>query len=360
MSNFRFIACFSVIYFLLSSQISIASDSLYFPPNESIWDTVDISTIGWDLDSLNKSLFYAKEQKSSGIIILFKGKILVERYWDVKATGFFKLYNKVVYGKTKDGRVIQDVGSVQKSIVSVLCGIAQGKGILDFDTAVGYYLGKHWSKAPIQQEKLINIRHLLSMTSGLDTDLDFDIQAGQKWKFNTPAYGILVKVLVTATGKDINQLTKEWITGPIGMTESIWAQRDSKGFFSFYSKEANTIGFMTTARDLARFGLLMLAKGIWEGRNIVDNPAYYQQALVPQPLKPTYGLFWWLNTDKLLIKDAPDDTFLAWGTRSCHVYVVPCLNLVVVRVGDEPKDGRDGFIKKFLPLVLQAKRNIQK
>jgi CubicO group peptidase (beta-lactamase class C family) len=110
---------------------------------------------------------------------------------------------------------------------------------------------------------------------------------------------------------------------------------------------ANSIGFATTPRDLARFGLLVLAKGAWDGRDLLHNSAYFEQMLRPsQDLNPSYGLLWWLNGQArvqrpadtqarpgTLTPSAPRDLVAAQGAQDRKCYVVPSLGLVVTRLG---------------------------
>ena len=145
-------------------------------------------------------------------------------------------------------------------MASVLFGIAQQKGLLHIDDPVVQYLGPHWSKASIEQEKKITLRHLLTMTSGLTNQLEYEADPGTKWHYNTIAYQKVMRALAKVAGKSENDLCREWLTGPIGMTHSSWVER------TWY---AGLLGFVSSARDLARFGLLIQAQGKWNGTEIV-------------------------------------------------------------------------------------------
>ena len=109
------------------------------------------------------------------------------------------------------------------------------------------------------------------------------------------------------------------------------------------------IGFATTPRDLARFGLLILAGGEWNGEEIVERE-YLRAAVRPsQKLNPSYGYFWWLNGQAKFINPndrqregawiptAPADLVGALGGGERRVYVVPSLELVVTRLGEKIK-----------------------
>jgi CubicO group peptidase (beta-lactamase class C family) len=171
----------------------------------------------------------------------------------------------------------------------------------------------------------------------------------------------MIGVLAKATGMDIGTLTHELLTGPAGMRDTKWAPRPwSRG-----NDAANSIGLVTSARDLARFGLLILAKGEWNREDLLNNPAYFRNMLSPsQNLNPSYGLLWWLNGQERamrgargrgragsMIPGAPDDLVAAQGALGRKCYVVPSMKLVVTRLGDEPGDA---FNEEFWALLMKA------
>lgn len=325
-----------------------AEPTRYFPPAEGEWETIAPADVGWSAEGLADALAYAREQRSSGVLVALGGRILAESYWEVlPAEDGSARYENTVAARTEDGRTIEDVASVQKSVVSFLAGVARGKGLLDFDASVQEYLGSGWSEAPAADEAAITVRNLLSMTSGLDIASRFEVPAGQKWMYNTNVYSRLVPVLEAATGLDIATITSRWLTERIGMRESRWGER---GWLA-PGQDANRIGFQTTARDLARFGLLMAAKGRWQGADVLGDPDYLPEALSPsQSFNEAYGLLWWLNggTRKMagtspevregpLVASAPADLYAAQGALGRKLYVVPSLDLVVTRLGDQPE-----------------------
>ena len=99
---------------------------------------------------------------------------------------------------------------------------------------------------------------------------------------------------------------------------------------------------------MARFGLLNLNKGIWDGNKILDDPNYLEAMTnTSQDLNKSYGYLWWLNgksnfripgSEELfsgkLIPDAPDDLIAGLGALDQKLYVVPSKGLVVIRMGD--------------------------
>jgi len=113
------------------------------------------------------------------------------------------------------------------------------------------------------------------------------------------------------------------------------------------------IGFATSARDLARFGLLIYANGIWNGKAVVKDPGLLIEALKPSKnMKPNYGFLWWLN-NKNMYPDVPKDAVMALVSHSRILAIIPSQKLVAVRIGNKAK-GKVGkeFLNYFLLLWL--------
>ncbi len=321
----------------------------YFPPEAGDWGTANPQAVGWDANGLEAALVYAQQQRSSGVVVLVGGRIIAERYWEVEADPEDPSYTEMTHGRTSRGQTIEDVASIQKSVISFLAGVAEAKGRLDLEAPVSQYIGQGWSKASAEQEQQIKVRHLLSMASGLSEDHSYQDPAGEVWMYNTPVYSNMVQVLESVTGLTLDEYTSAWLTSRIGMKDSRWLER------AWYEPgiDANRYGFATSARDLARFGLLILASGHWAGEDLLENPTYLERALSPsQQGNTSYGYLWWLNgggnfvsgrnnSNQIkgpMFSSAPDDMVAALGVLGRKCYVVPSLDLVVTRLGDNPHD----------------------
>jgi CubicO group peptidase (beta-lactamase class C family) len=303
---------------------------LYFPPVDGSWESVLPRETGWDAAGLSRALAFAGENRSTAVVILHRGRILAEQYWTVDgAPGA---------GTDSHGRPIEDVASVQKSVVATLIGIAQDLKLVDLDAAVSKYLGQGWSKASALEEGAITVRHLMSMSSGLDETLSFRHPPGQRWFYNTPAYSQLIAVLARVSRKEPNAYTADWLTRTIGMTDTRWIARAPGG--------PNPYGLATTGGDLARFGLLILADGRWRGTPVVAARHLREAHEPSQAMNPSYGLLWWVNDSDgwedwtqrgrqggRFIPTAPADLLAARGAADRRLYVVPSLELVVTRLG---------------------------
>lgn len=317
-----------------------------FPTRDS-WETEDAATSGWNPEALEDALAFAGEQQTTGLVIVQGGRIVAERYWNDPSQKSDRLA-RMTSGHTAAGHTIEDVASVQKSVIAFLMGVAEGKGLVDLEASATTYLGAGWSQASVDQEASITVRHLMTMTSGLNEDATYDGPAGSIWKYNTSVYSRTVKVLEKVTGLEINDLTSQWLTDRIGMSDSSWTERT----WVQGGEAANAIGFSTSARDLARFGLLILNGGVWQGDDLLGNPGFLERALSPsQDLNPSYGFLWWLNGQSAtlsaagatrrqgpMLATAPDDLVAAQGALGRRCFVVPSLDLVVTRLGDQPNE----------------------
>jgi CubicO group peptidase (beta-lactamase class C family) len=369
----------SVISFAIAcsaTAVSLADDAgthpaeantLYFPTVDQ-WDTVEPSSVGWKSSELNAAVEFAMTRRSSGVVILHGGRILTERYQKPRVPSL--RYRGMLHGKGRDRRAIEDVASVQKSVASILVGIAQEKGLVRIGDPVDKHLGTGWSHAPPAQEKQITIKHLISMSTGLSDGLRYVNPPGTKWRYNTNAYCLSVAAIAAASKMTPNELTKAWLTDRVGMKDSRWIERR---LAKASIPETNRLGFATTARDLARFGLLVLGGGRWANELVLSDQKYLSAWLGPsQKMNPAYGYLWWLNGQQSAIRggrlvpgplnrQAPNDLVAALGALGRKCYVVPSLNLVVTRLGDNPEvDQLPKFDIEFWRLLMKAAPNATK
>ncbi len=349
----------AVLPFLIATT-AIAAE-FHYPGQD--WQQCSAAEAGWDQEKFDAALDFAMSRKSSSVVVVQAGRIIAERHSELSHPS--DRYSAMKLGKTSDGHAIEDVASVQKSVVSLLVGVTVDKGLLNLDDSVQKHLGIGWSNADKEQEAPITIRHLITMTSGLNTKLKYAADAGTRWAYNTNAYAKSLACLEAVTGLSANELTSQWLLNRIGMRDSRWAKRT---WLADTGVDANVSGFATSARDLARFGLLVLASGKWQDQSLV-SPEYLQSALTAsQQLNPSYGYLWWLNgqssairggrkVDGPLNSSAPADLVAGLGALGRKCYVVPSLNLVVVRLGDNPEgSGQANFDAEFWRQLMLARK----
>ena len=95
------------------------------------------------------------------------------------------------------------------------------------------------------------------------------------------------------------------------------------------------MGIHISARELARFGYLLLHKGNWEGKQLIPVNWISLATDSSQELNPHYGLGIWVNKTKKF-PNVPSDMFWMDGYRNNLCYIIPSLDLVVARVGSGP------------------------
>ena len=330
--------------FLLVFSSSAFSQTLYFPPlTGSNWDTLSNQELGWCNDSLQSLIDYVGDNNSKAFIILKDGKIALEKYY-----GTF----------TKDS--LWFWASAGKSLTSFLVGMAQEEGLLSIDDLSSNYLGTGWTSCSPLQESLIRVRNQLSMTSGLnddfvnpdctsDTCLEYLANAGSRWAYHNAPYTLLDGVISDASGITLNQFYNTRVRNRIGM-----------GTSAFIPSGDNNVMY-STARAMARFGLMILNRGVWNQDTLMHDTDYFDAMLnSSQSLNPSYGYLWWLNGKSSfllpgsqisfpgwLLPEAPADLVSGVGKFCQYVNVVPSMNLVLVRMGMDPNG-----VGSLVPTVL--------
>jgi len=296
-----------------------ALSTYYYPSvTDTAWETVSPTDLGWDVTKLNEAVDYIEANNSTALIILYKGKIVTEKYW-------------LGYTSISSSRIF----SASKSIAGFLTGLAQEQGKVDITKKVNSYLGTGWSAASPAQEDLITVKHLVTMTSGLNEDLTYDTVPGTKWTYNTLAYHKIYAVLSVAYAQTNTEYTTEQLWSKIGMQNSFWDTEPGDG-----------PSMSCSGRDMARFGLMILSDGKWNGTPIMSDTSYFQSMLrSAQTLNPSYGYLWWLNgkssyilptgveINGALMPNAPADLVAALGYGDKKIYVVKSKDLVVIRHG---------------------------
>lgn len=310
-------------------------EAYYFPPLQGAeWQTKTASALGWNETKLQEAFDFAGTKNTYGLIVLHKGKIVKEQYWNQWNTGT-RYY----------------IASAGKSMLAFVAGIAQQHGLIAINNKTSDYLGTGWTSLPLAKENLITVKNQLTMTTGLNdavTDPDcitpacltYKADAGNRWAYHNAPYLLLQNVLANASGKTWNAYCKEVLFDKIGISGALWY---------------NGTLFCTT-RDIARFGSLILNNGKWEATNVLSDAAYFNAMVnTSQNLNLSYGYLWWLNGkasamlpqsqvvfNTSLAPDAPADMIMALGKDDKKIYVVPSLDLVVVRLGDDAGTGPAG------------------
>ncbi len=303
----------------------------YFPPvTGNDWATTTPSSLGWNEAELANLYTYLQQKNTRAFIILKNGKIVAEKYF-----GSFTADSNWYWA------------SAGKTMTAMLMGIAQQEGLLNINDRSSKYLGVGWTSLPLAKENLITIRHQITMTTGLDDNVQPDndctspyclvykSDAGTRWAYHNAPYTLLDKVIESASSGTYNSYFQKMIRDKTGMN-GLWIRT---GFNNVY---------YSNARSMARFGLLMLNKGKWDQTVILGDTSYLNsQTNTSQNYNPSYGYLTWLNGKPgymlptlqnvfsgPMIPTAPADMYSALGKNDQKVYMVPSQQLVVIRMGD--------------------------
>ncbi|TVR80329.1 MAG: T9SS C-terminal target domain-containing protein [Saprospirales bacterium] len=320
-----------LVFNLFIASLSIAQ-TLYFPPFPGDeWETVDIVDLNWNLEAIDELNSFLEEGNTKAFLVLVDGKIAIEEYFGTFTLDSFWYW-----------------ASAGKSLTAFLTGVAQAEDHLIVDHPVSDYLGVGWTSLDEEKEVLISVKNLLTMTSGLDYNVpdpnctldscfQFLDDPGSFWYYYNAPYTMLSYVLEEATGQGINGL----LFSRLSMRTGITGLYLNIGF--------NRVVF-SNARSFARFGLLCLAKGIWDGTDVLGDPDYFQEMISSsQTYNLSYGYLWWLNGKESFMvpqstnvfqgnyaPEAPDDMYSAIGRDGQILMVIPSKNMVIVRMGDNP------------------------
>ena len=309
------------------------AQALYFPPlSSSEWEQTTPEELGWNTAFENELFDFLGEKNTKAFLILKNGRIVVEWYFD---------------DHTQDSNWFW--ASAGKTLTAFMVGVAQEENFLSIDAPSSDYLGVGWTSTPREKEDLITVWHQLTMTSGMN-DFRFDCvtsdcltfvaDAGTRWAYHNGPYTLLQTVVANASQNEWTDYFNEKLRNRIGM-DGFW----------FSTNGLNNVYF-STARSMARFGLLNLNSGVWDGEVILSDMDFLSEMKnSSQNINEAYGYLWWLNGkdsfrvpasqqqfDGALIPNAPTDLFSGLGRDDQKLYIIPSQDLVVIRMGESAEE----------------------
>ncbi|MDF4222317.1 serine hydrolase [Maribacter sp. M208] len=298
--------------------------------NNGVIDTI-LDNVAYDkLEVAFENAFKDAEQKTRSLLVIHKNQIIGERYID---------------GFTKETKILG--WSMTKSILATLYGILEYQDKIDMDY-------KPFSdEIRIKNPKTnITLDHLLRMQSGLEWDenyfkisdvtrmlfLDSDMTLAQRnkkvvappteiWNYSSGTTNLLSGIL-----RDQFKSHQEYLDFPyrelidrIGMN-SMLLETDLSGNYILSSYA------WATTRDWAKFGLLYLNRGEWNGERIFSESwsDYVSKPTINS--NGTYGAHFWLNAEAKYA-DIPTDLYSVNGFQGQRIFIIPSKDLVVVRTG---------------------------
>jgi CubicO group peptidase (beta-lactamase class C family) len=314
------------------------TESTYFPPkNSSEWATISPESLEWNMAALNDLETFVDDADTRALLIIKNGKIAYEHY-----------NGKGLLGGDFSGISSWYWASAGKTLTSFIIGKAQEEGFLNIDDRSSDYLEERWTSLPKTREDLITIRNQLTMTSGLSdlvnnsdcTDpecLKYLTDPNTRWAYHNAPYSLLDGVIEGTTDLDFDAYFSSRLKDQIGM-DGLWSYLDFNHVY------------FSTARSMARFGLLILNQGKWGEEVIIEKEGYFEDMTnTSQDINLSYGYLWWLNGKSSfktpivqntfsgsITPNAPDDMYSALGKNGQFLCIVPSQNLILIRMGNNP------------------------
>jgi CubicO group peptidase (beta-lactamase class C family) len=278
---------------------------------------------------------FLRETDTLAFLVVHEDRLVLERYFG---------------GATREG--LQTSFSAAKSFVSTLVGIALDAGLIgSVDDRVTEYLPELAARDP--RFRQITLRDLLTMSSGIryreggfpwpfgdDTYTYYGVDLrevalnrtriaqppGIAWQYNNYHPLLLGLVLERTTGASVSEFMARRLWQPLGAeADATWNLDSERSGF-----EKMESGLNARAVDYARFGLLFLHDGEWNGRRIVSKHWVLEATGAGKPTDQAYyhgyRYFWWLDLDR-------PGRFYALGKYGQYIYVAPDADAVVVRLG---------------------------
>ena len=279
-------------------------------------------------------------RKTRAVVAVYDGRLIAERY----APGF-------------NLNMPQLGWSMSKSVTNALVGVLVRNGKLDVHRPAPV---PEWQKADDPRQK-ITLDQLLRMSAGLEFSEEYapfsdavymfydsydfaayaankplETEPDEKWYYSSGTANIIARVVrqtIEKQHENYYDYLYQNLFHKIGML-SVVMEPDPSGTF------VGSSYMFATPRDWARFGLLYLQDGVWNGERILPE-GWVKYTTTPTPRAPQgkYGAFFWLNAGALsdasdrMMASVPVDTFFARGFQEQRVFIVPSKNLVLVRFG---------------------------
>lgn len=330
--------------------------------------TVDVMTV-IDRELLDAALDWAFSEphpahprRTRAVVIVHRGHIVGERY----ALPF-------------DQHTPFLGWSMTKSVVHALVGILIKEGKLTLTDPVQ---APEWPE-PRNGRSVITVDHLLQMTSGIDFDENYSnpladvthmllrtpdmasyaankrlvAEPGSRWSYSSGTTNILSRVIRRAVGhSDYHSFPHRALFQPLGMNSAV-LEPDASGTF------VGSSYVYATARDWAKFGLLYLQDGIWNGARILPKGWVQHATTPPSNIRGNaFGAHFWVQipdeyTSGGDMSRLPQDAFHAVGHAGQFITVIPSRELVVVRLGLSRSVSawqHDIFLNKLLMAVKDS------
>ncbi len=376
----------ALLFFVMATVFSLQGQNIHFPQRGTEWETTSPETVGIDNDKLNAAVDFAKSNEYSGErdlrVAILKGFQREPFHYIAGPTkkrggpAGVILKNGYIVATWGDINRVDMTFSVTKSYLSTVAGLAVDHGLITnvADKTANYvwdqtFWGKHNDK--------ITWEHLLNQSSdwsgelfgmkdwadrppregGIDDWKNRKLnEPGTFFKYNDVRVNVLSYALLQVWRKPLPQVLKENIMDPIGASttwrwlgyDHAWVNIDGLKMKSVTGGGHSGGGVFINTLDHARFGLLFMNKGNWNGKQLISEK-WIKMATKPSPANASYGYMWWLNNEPRKINGAPDHIFYAAGFGGNYIVVDQKNQLVIVTRWLEPSK-----MDEMVKLVYEA------
>lgn len=351
------------LFLYLFSLLALAQ---YYPSAHE-WQTLSPQQAGFDAEKLSQAIDFAQSAAVTEPNDLHR--VLLDSYVGrepgYKVLGLTSRRENSSGMVIRQGKVVAEWGDIQrvdmtfsvvKSYLSTLVAIAIADGLIaSVDDRVSEYVTD--GKFSSEHNAPITWKHLLQQTSDWQGELwgvpdwadrpvgdTLEVQRnrelhvpGTHFKYNDVRVNLLAYALLQVFRKPLPQVLRERVMQPIAASntwrwhgyENSWIELDGQRLQSVSGGGHFGGGLFISTRDHARFGLLFLRQGIWDGHQVF--PAQWvSEAVIPAAVRKDYGYMWWLNTDQERIPTAPASAYFAAGFGGNYIYVDQQNDLVIV------------------------------
>lgn len=350
--NFLLICCL----FFTALPFNATHAQIHYPG--ASWQIVDKpEDLGFSSIQLDKAKAYADENlQTAAVMVIADGKIIYQ--WGEVDRKF-------------------NTHSIRKSVLSAMYGKYVDAGLIDMNSTMKD-LDINDVEGLSEIELKATVRDLLKARSGVYHPALYETQGmkaqkparhssapGTFWYYNNWDFNALGTIFEQQTSKSVFEALASDIGDPIGMEDYTPADGNS---VSGQASIHNAYPFHITARDLARFGWLMLNNGNWDGKQVIDSAwveestRYHSDATLSST--SGYSYLWWVARDHnkyphLPNVQLPEGSYAARGAGGHMLVVIPAYNLVFVHRVNTGSGVRNRVpypeVAKVLALILDAR-----
>jgi len=365
----------------IAASVHAQQTSAYFPPAGS-WQRKSPADAGMDSIKLQAAIDFAQAHGSTWDFerdqVRTFGRPLGPLPRQRAATNGIIVRHGYIVASFGNIKANDPVYSVAKSFLSTVAALAVDRGLIkNVNDPVANYIHDGGYDSP--HNRLVTWKNHLQQESEWEGNMwgknsDFvgttEFGAGERkpraieppgafYEYNDVRINRFSLSLLRLFGTGLPDVLRGGIMDPIGASkEWRWVPYDNSqveiGGRQIGSVSGGTRwggGLWINSEDLARFGLLALKRGKWNGRQLVSEQ-WFRDAVTPSEHGPDYGYLWWLNTKQRQWPSAPASSFAAIGNGSNTIWIDPDHDIVFVWHWHQGSS-MDGLIQRILAAVME-------